>query len=340
MSIAISVLVPVYNVEKTLDRCMESILRQTFTDYEVVLVNDGSTDGSGAICDRYAAEYDNVRVIHKENEGLGPTRNRGIREAKGEYIYHCDSDDWLKETLLEDAYKAIVAENADVLVFGYDIFTEQHGEIVPYDSIRVQNVVYDTEEEIRKFFVQQYYNAFVVLSACNRMYKRSFLIENELFFPPLRRCQDMAYSLLLFDNIKRLATIEESYYCYIIEPGVFKGRSYREMLDIYFTVYEQTAFYFEKWEMFVSEEKIKLNNYVCEQIANYSAFAFEEKFKGETEHIKLLFSENQVVECFKKYKNTKHSKFMMLFCLAMRLKSVRFMRLVCYLVRKKGQSNQ
>lgn len=339
MSIAISVLVPVYNVEKTLDRCLESILKQTFTDYEVILVNDGSTDNSGAICDRYAAKYDNIRVIHKNNEGLGPTRNRAICEAKGEYIYHCDSDDWLKETLLADAYNAIVTHDADVLVFGYDIFTEDRGVLSLYNSIRVKKDLYTSQKEIRNFFVQQYYNAFVVLSACNRMYKRSFLIENELFFPPLRRCQDMAYSLLLFDNINRLATIDESYYCYIIEPGVFKGRSYHEMLDIYFTVYEQTASYFEKWGMFVEDEKIKLNNYLCEQIANYSAFAFEVKFKDEKEPIKLLLSEKRVTKCFKQYKNVKHSKFMTLFCLAIHLKSVSFMKLICRLVRKKGESN-
>ena len=93
----ISVLVPVYNVENTLDRCLQSILKQTFQNFEILLIDDGSTDGSGALCDKYAEKYSNIRVIHKDNEGLGPTRNRGIKEARGEFIYHCDSDDWIKE---------------------------------------------------------------------------------------------------------------------------------------------------------------------------------------------------------------------------------------------------
>lgn len=340
MSVAISVLVPVYNVEKTLERCLQSILKQTFTDYEIILVDDGSTDGSGAICDCYAEKYDNIRVVHKENEGLGPTRNCGIREAKGEFVYHCDSDDWLKETLLEDAYAAITSQNADVLVFGYDIFTEKSGDIILFDTISVDDGFYDSKDDIRRFFVKNYYNAFVVLSACNRMYRRSFLLEKDLFFPPLRRCQDMAYSLLLFDNIERLATIKTAYYCYIIEPGTYKGRTYTEMLDIYSTVYQQTASYFIKWGMHGEKEQVNLNNNICEQIANYSVFAFAEKFKDDTENIKTLFNDKVICERFKKYKNTKKSKFMMLFCLAMRLKSVSFMLFVSRLARKGVNKNK
>lgn len=103
MSPEITVVVPVYNVEKTLDRCIKSILNQSFTDYEVVLVDDGSTDSSGTICDRYVESHSNFRVIHKKNEGLGPTRNAGMKAANGKFIYHCDSDDWLEKDLLKNA---------------------------------------------------------------------------------------------------------------------------------------------------------------------------------------------------------------------------------------------
>lgn len=336
MSVAISVLVPVYNVEKTLERCLESILKQTFKDYEVIMVDDGSTDNGGAICDRYAEKYENFRVIHKKNEGLGPTRNIGIREAQGEYIYHCDSDDWLKEDLLEKAYSAITKADADVLVFGYDLFTEKNGKFLPYGTVTVKDETFTDKKAVQKFFTEQYFNSFVVLSAWNRLYKRAFLLENELFFPPLRRCQDMAYSLLLFDRIERLVTVKETYYCYIIEPGVYKGRSFEEMLGIYCKVYEMAAESFKKWELFEGKNEQKLVNNVCEQLANYSAYAFAEKYKDEwKQNTKLLLNDERVKKYFSEYKNINNSRFMALFTLGVKLRSPHMLLAVSKLVRKK-----
>lgn len=336
MSVAISVLVPVYNVEKTLDRCIQSILNQTFKDFEIILVNDGSTDNSGKLCDEYSEKYDNIRVIHKPNEGLGPTRNVGIKEAKGEFIYHCDSDDWIKEDLLEKAYKAITETDSEVLVFGYDIFTEKNGKIIPYDTVKVENGVYRNYNDIRRFFTLQYFNYFIVLSACNRLYRRSFIVENNLYFPSYRRCQDMAYSLLLFDHIEKLVTIEESFYCYVIEPGKYKGRSYNEVVNIYCDVFNLTAEYFDKWGLYVDELKQKLINNVCEQIANYSAYAFVEKYKDEwKKNAKILIKDKRVKKYFSMYKNDKNSHFMQLFSLGVHLGSKEMLYCVCKLMRDK-----
>lgn len=333
---AISVLVPVYNVEKTLDRCMQSIFRQTFQDFEVILVDDGSTDNSGTLCDEYEKQYENVRVIHKENEGLGPTRNRGIREALGEFIYHCDSDDWLKEDLLEKAYHSITDANADVCIFGYDIFTEQNDKIIPYDSIRIGNGNYTTKETVRELFTRQYFNAFVVMSACNRIYRRSFLLDNDIFFPPLRRCQDMAYSLLLFDKLEKLVTIEESFYCYIIEPSVYKGRSYEEMLETYMTVYHLTSQCFARWSLLDKAIERRLVNQTCEYIANYSAHAFSVKYRDNRKAlVKLLLKNEEILAMFKRYHNSKKSKFMLLFTLALRLHASWALFAVSELVQRK-----
>ena len=97
----ISVVVPVYNIEKYLDRCITSILNQTFRDFELLLVDDGCTDNSGAICDRYASNDDRVRVFHKPNGGVSSARNRGIEEAQGQFICFVDSDDWVETTYLQ-----------------------------------------------------------------------------------------------------------------------------------------------------------------------------------------------------------------------------------------------
>ncbi|QLZ69893.1 Undecaprenyl-phosphate 4-deoxy-4-formamido-L-arabinose transferase [Legionella sp. PC1000] len=115
----ISIIVPVYNTEKLLPRTLHGILTQTFTDFEVLLINDGSTDNSGKICDEYAKRDSRIRVFHKENEGVGSARQLGVIEAKGVYSTHIDSDDWVEPNMLLDMYKQIATENSDILITDY-----------------------------------------------------------------------------------------------------------------------------------------------------------------------------------------------------------------------------
>ncbi len=113
---AISVIVPVYNVEKYLDRCVRSILNQTFSDFELILVDDGSPDNCGSMCDSYAKQDARVQVIHKKNGGLSDARNVGKAVATGEYILFVDSDDYIKEIALEDLYRLAKKNNADIVI--------------------------------------------------------------------------------------------------------------------------------------------------------------------------------------------------------------------------------
>lgn len=120
----ISVIVPVYNVEKYLSRCIDSILNQTYKDFEIILFDDGSTDNSGKICDEYAAKNKNIKVIHSENVGVANARNFGRNEAKGEYITYVDSDDMINNQFLETLMKLIKDNNADISCCEYIIFDE------------------------------------------------------------------------------------------------------------------------------------------------------------------------------------------------------------------------
>ena len=338
MTPAISVIVPVYNVEKTLDRCVKSILSQTFQDFEIILIDDGSTDQSGLLCDRYAHQDLRISVIHKANEGLGPTRNAGIRAARGTYVYHCDSDDWLEPDLLELAYRRLEESQADCAIFGYQIFTERQGKQIPYATVSIPTQIYADAGSIRRLFIQEYFHYFIVLSACNRVCRRSFLIENDLFFPDLRRCQDMAYSLSLFDRLQSLVTIEEALYCYVIEPGVFKGRDFMEKVGNYATVHTMTTACFQGWGMLSSEIERKLNDYTCEQIANYAAYALSVTFRDENrKNARLLLRDDQIRSWFAQYGHQKKSRFMLLFCIATRLRSPWLLTAVCELAHRRQQ---
>ena len=120
-----SIILPSYNVEKYLDRCVKSFLAQSFTDYEIIIVDDGSTDRTGEIADSYVGKYDFIKCIHKDNGGLSSARNAGIAEAKGQFIHMCDADDWVTPTFLEIiATKAIgdigiASQVPDIVKFNY-----------------------------------------------------------------------------------------------------------------------------------------------------------------------------------------------------------------------------
>lgn len=119
MNDLISIIVPVYNVEKYLNKCIDSIINQTYKNIEIILVDDGSTDNSGKICDEYLLRDSRIKVIHKNNGGLSSARNEGINISSGEYIGFVDSDDWVEPNMYEEMYKKILYSNADIVDCGY-----------------------------------------------------------------------------------------------------------------------------------------------------------------------------------------------------------------------------
>lgn len=120
-----SVVIPVYNVERYLDQCIQSILNQDFNDYEIILVDDGSDDSSGGICDKYSKKYKNINVIHKKNEGLLLARRTGLRNCQGEYVIHCDSDDYFAPGSFKIIFEAIQKYHPDMVMFGYEVVDDK-----------------------------------------------------------------------------------------------------------------------------------------------------------------------------------------------------------------------
>ena len=116
-----SVIVPIYNIEKYIKRCIDSVLSQSFTDFELILVDDGSPDNCGAICDEYAKKDERIKVIHKENGGLVSARQAGIKVAKGDYVFHLDGDDSILPDALQSAHNIIIETNADIVSFSYNL---------------------------------------------------------------------------------------------------------------------------------------------------------------------------------------------------------------------------
>lgn len=172
MNELISVIVPVYNVELYLVRCVESILRQTYSNLEIILVDDGSSDSSGALCETLAKKDSRIRVIHKLNGGQGSARNAGLEAARGRYIAFVDSDDWVDENMYSILYETLVSASAQISVCGIRKQTES-GDISLY---------YPDNSEIRLFSKQEAlaelpYNVIITNSMCNKLFASDVLAD-------------------------------------------------------------------------------------------------------------------------------------------------------------------
>lgn len=137
----VSIIVPVFNVEQYLHHCIGSIIAQTFTDWELLLIDDGSPDKSGDICDGYAKKDGRIRVVHKENGGVSSARQRGQDEAIGEYTIHVDPDDWVEPTMLEDLYRKAKDDNADMVICDYYTNEESLQKYIKQEPTKLDSIV-------------------------------------------------------------------------------------------------------------------------------------------------------------------------------------------------------
>lgn len=213
----VSVIVPVYNVQAYLPACVESVLRQTLTNFEVLLIDDGSTDQSGHLCDQFAARDPRIRVFHQKNRGLGETRDFGIQQAIGEYICFLDSDDDILPTLLEDNVTLAREHQADFVVYGYqNRYVSSNGTLLKNGAISLPGLsgVYTYDAFWANFAEAKYATA-----AWVRIYRRDFILENHLRFA-VRLNEDAYFLSQVLDTPFRCAVFHPKlYYHYNIRPS-------------------------------------------------------------------------------------------------------------------------
>jgi len=220
----ISVLVPVYNVEKYLRRCLDSILMQTWTDYEVVLVDDGSTDQSGAICDAYAAAHDCIRVIHQQNAGLAQVRNVSLAAARGEYITFVDSDDAIEPTCLEVLMRDLQETGADIAICSWSEVSDDGVRTeITWDHKEQGFQVWTTEQAVKSLLYQQGIDN----NTWGKLYTRAVL--QGVAFPAGKVYEDIATTYQILLKGKRICYRPEALYLYTsntagISQSVFSPR--------------------------------------------------------------------------------------------------------------------
>lgn len=218
----ITVIVPVYNVEKYLDRCITSITSQSYKDIQIILVDDGSTDSSSKQCEMWAAKDSRICVIHKENSGLGYARNSGLEMADGDYISFIDSDDYVDPDIYSKLIKRITEHNADICYFGCNY--DANGKITEGKQVFPPKV-FDPDqirEEILPISfgtsITKEADLYGIGSVCCGIYKRSLFEDNHLRFGSEREvlCEDILFTSILLTKAQRVVFLNENlyYYCY------------------------------------------------------------------------------------------------------------------------------
>ncbi len=183
-----SIIIPVFNVENYLCRCLDSAINQTLKEIEILLIYDASKDNSLAICQSYANKYSNVFLYLGSGKGTGAARNLGVENAVGDYICYVDSDDWIDSTLCEDMHRLIENTNADFINFGLEFFS-QDGKVIHHKSNFKDEMLIDST-----IFTKAMLDDDVLTVVWNKCYRRTFLIENKIKFPEVKEWEDVLYT--------------------------------------------------------------------------------------------------------------------------------------------------
>ncbi|MBS4205796.1 glycosyltransferase family 2 protein [Lederbergia citrea] len=214
----VSVIVPIYNAEKTLDKCIRSILKQTFGDFELILVNDGSTDNSLSVCEKYKQKDSRILVIDKKNEGSIATRRKGVECSNSNNIMFVDADDWIDKQMIETLYNELISNNLDIVVCNsFDVFGNGHIIKRKYDSYFFNREKIYNNEEIKREIVPSYFhygNAFPA-SLWGKLYRKELLIDGGRFLERIHFFgDDLFYNLEILMKAKRVKIIEAPLYYY------------------------------------------------------------------------------------------------------------------------------
>lgn len=233
----ISVVIPVYNVERYLAECVDSVLVQSFGDYEIILVDDGATDSSGQICDEYANKDPRVRVIHRQNGGLSAARNTGLDAAAGDYVYFLDSDDYIAPDTLQKLHALAEREGADVVFFDAWVFftdCEPDPKVYQYHRSRSYGCKPGREMLLELLETDEYRTAVPLM-----LFRRGYMAEQGLRFREGILHEDELFTFYVYHGNGRIAHCHEEFYARRMRPasimtGASLVRRYDSMYDIYF----------------------------------------------------------------------------------------------------------
>ena len=297
--VKVSIIVPVYNVEKYLSKCLESLINQTLKDIEVICVNDGSTDNSLCILKEYANKDSRIKIIDKQNEGVSVARNTGIEVATGEYLMFVDSDDYLVENACEKALNTIEHNNSDICIFGhYDLV--DGNKIISHktnDLIKIKDL--NVKENLVEYSIYIW----------DKIYRTEFIKSNQIKFPlGLKTAEDVIFCLLCLFNEAKYATLAEPLYVYRIDTNSNSATSnvqnIKNDIKAFETLYNLQIFKEQPLSL-----QLQVVNRFCggclyyyERFKDSNKSALKQDIKSFLNFVNAIFSPKDLMK-FKNYRN-------------------------------------
>ncbi len=240
----VTVVVAVYNIENYIEKCIRSIIAQTWKEMEILLIDDGSTDRSGDICDNYAKTDNRIRVIHKVNKGLSDVRNMGMKEASGEYLLYVDGDDYIAAECVEKAMKCAERHDAEIVIFDYQEVEESTGRIERWSMKQPRE---------QKMTVKEYPELLIATPcAWNKLYRKTLWERCGLQYPVGRVYEDLTVTPQLLINAENIVYMEsEPMYYYVLREGsIMRSQNFKKSLDNRKAALEDVMEYFKKKGVF------------------------------------------------------------------------------------------
>ncbi|MFT9033236.1 MAG: glycosyltransferase family 2 protein [Leuconostoc mesenteroides] len=282
-TISISAILPVYNVVEYIELAVESLIGQSLKNIEIILVNDGSTDGSETLVNDLSKKYEQVTVIHQKNAGAAMARNAGIKAAVGKYLYFMDPDDWAKPGMLEAMYTAAENHNAQLVITGFtNKYDDDNGQYST--SVKPDFVVYKTKKDFRSS-AHVYLNNTMLAVPWNKLYSKNYIIENNLEFPSVK-WDDLHFNLEAVKEIQKVVVVDNDDYQFLrTRPGSETTKVFDKYLfDKRKQQFEHVLEVFNYWNLNSSKTEEALNYYfssrvfqVVQEIADSKSFTYKTK---------------------------------------------------------------
>ncbi|MBU3111431.1 glycosyltransferase family 2 protein [Clostridium lacusfryxellense] len=213
----ISIIVPIYNGEKYINKCLEMIINQKFKDFELIIIDDGSTDNSFNMCNDYAKKDLRIKVISKKNEGTWAARNRGIDESKGKYIIFFDCDDWYEDDLLAEMYQCIESNEVDLVIAGQtNVTVDKNGKTIRIAKVQPKGHFFRTKNDILDNYILLREEE-IGDTLWNKIYKSEIIKKYNLKFEKYKRGEDTIFNANYYEHIDKCIVIGKAFYSYIIE---------------------------------------------------------------------------------------------------------------------------
>lgn len=302
-NIKVSVIIPVYNVKKYLERQIESVLNQSLNEIEVFLVDDGSTDGTALICDKYQKIDNRIKVIHKKNEGAHKARNVAIAEAKGEFLAFFDGDDEEEKDMLADMYRLANDTKSDLVVSGFfiDVYYDKD-KYITLNYIPKKETLYIDKYSFRKD-AYLFFDNNMFYSPWNKLYKREYIINKNIMFPHTYR-DDFPFVVEVIKDIERISFTKKQYYRFKREREESEtSKYYKDLYEKRIEEHMMMLSLYEYWDLLNdpdSKEMIMRRHAdrIIECITNFQNKKTNLTNKEVNEKVKLILDEKYTKEAF------------------------------------------